>query len=142
VLPFRFALFAALGAIALWGLFSLLDNLKKPELLRSAQAVVLKGCDPVESDEARNLCAALRCQKALLDSKASPLRTRFQVEAERTHGEIRLITGTARPDAASAGQLFACVVEREVKVTAKLITPDELDALLSQESDWILGSAQ
>jgi hypothetical protein len=142
VLPFRFALFAALGAIALLGLFSLLDNLKEPELLRSSRAVILKGCDSVESDEARNLCAALRCQKALLDSKASPLRTRFQVEGERTAGEIRLITGTARTDGASTGQLFACVVEREIDVIAKLITRDELDALLDQERDWILEPAQ
>lgn len=140
MLALRFALFASLGAIALWGLFSLLDNLKEPELLRSPRAVVLKGCDPAESDEARTLCAALRCQKTLLDSKTVPLRTRFEVDAERMKDATRLITGRARTDDSSGDQPFACTVTHEVNVTAKLSTREELDTLLDQDGGWSLES--
>jgi hypothetical protein len=140
VLAIRFALFASLGAIALWGLFSLLDNLKEPELLRSAHAVVLKGCDPIESPEAATLCAALRCQKQLLDSKAVPLSTRFQVDDERATDTVRLVTGQALAADSSEVQFFACTIERDVDVIAKLSTREEVAALRSQDGGWTLES--
>jgi hypothetical protein len=142
VLAIRFALFASLGAIALWGLFSLLDNLKEPELLRSPRAVVLKGCDPAESPEAATLCAALRCQKLLLDSKTVPLSTRFQVEHERAADDLRLVTGQALAADSSDVQFFACTVERDVNAIAKLFTREEVASLLSQDGDWNLESDQ
>ena len=142
MLAIRFALFASLGAIALWGLFSLLDNLKEPELLRSPRAVVLKGCDPIESPEAATLCAALRCQKLLLDSKAVPLSTRFQVEHERAADDLRLVTGQALAADSSDVHFFACTVERDANVIAKLFTRGEVAALLSQDGDWNLESDQ
>lgn len=140
MLALRFALFGSLGAIALWGLFSLLDNLKEPELLRSTRAIVLKGCDPVESDEARALCAALRCQKALLESKSVPLSTRFDVEVQRASESTRLIAGRARATDSAPDELFACTVADDTNVTAKLTTRDELDVLLAQDGGWILES--
>lgn len=70
MLSLRLAIFAALSAVALWGLFSLLDTLREPELLRSPRAVVVKGCDPIESEQAARLCPQLFCQKSLLDARA------------------------------------------------------------------------
>ena len=74
MLSLRLVIFAALFGVALWGLFSLLDNLREPELLRSAKAIVVKGCDPIESAEAQQLCPQLFCQKFLLDGRAVPPR--------------------------------------------------------------------
>ena len=138
VLAIRFALFASLGAIALWGLFSLLDNLKEPELLRSARATVLKGCESPESPEIESKCAALRCQKALLDTKAVPLSTRFQIDHERVAGETRLVTGQGRAQDAPEALFFACTLQREANVVAKVLTREEVIELADQEGEWSL----
>ncbi len=138
MLALRFALFASLGAIALWGLFSLLDNLKEPELLRSARATVLKGCESPESPEVVAKCAALRCQKALLDTKAVPLSTRFQIDDERVAGELRLVTGQGRAHDAADPLFFACTLQREANVLAKVLTREEVIELVAQEGDWSL----
>lgn len=140
MLALRFALFASLGAIALWGLFSLLGNLKEPELLRSARATVLKGCESPESPEFVAKCAALRCQKALLDAKAVPLSTRFQIDIddERVAGDLRLVTGQGRAQDAADSLFFACTLQREANVRAKVLTREEVIELVAQEGDWSL----
>lgn len=142
MLALRFALFASLGAIALWGLFSLLDNLKEPELLRSPRKIVLKGCDSIESPEIQSTCASLRCQKALLDSKAVPLSTRFQIGEERAADSVRLVTGQAIAADSSEVKFFACTVEREVNVTAKVLSREEVAALLTEDGTWVLEPDQ
>jgi hypothetical protein len=117
MLPFRSMLITLTAGVFLWGLFSLLDNLQKPELLRSTKAIVVKGCDPMESDEAMRLCPELFCQKALLDGKYVPISTRFQVvthenvPVERTHVR-QMIIGTGTPSQpAAAERWFECVME-------------------------------
>jgi hypothetical protein len=82
MLPVRLAVVAALAAVCLWGLFSLLDNLNAPGLLRTDKAIVLKGCD-APGPQDRELCAQLRCQKSLLEQRRVPLRARFEVEPAR-----------------------------------------------------------
>ena len=79
MLSFRLALVIAIAAVCLWGLFSLLDTLNEPGLLRTEKAVVLKGCDAAESQPELR-CAQLRCQKSLLDQKRVPLRAGFQMQ--------------------------------------------------------------
>lgn len=83
MLPVRLAVVAAIAAVCLWGLFSLLDNLNAPGLLRTEKAIVLKGCEsPADAD--RELCAQLRCQKILLEQRRVPLRARFEPETLRS----------------------------------------------------------
>ena len=137
MLALRFALVGALGAIALWGLFSLLDNLKEPELLRSARAVVLKGCDPMETEEARNQCPGLRCQKALLDAKLVPLRARLKLQAERVSDGERLVVGIATSESPSP-QEFACVIQGDHVTSVRLLSSEDIDELLTQEGGWEL----
>ena len=114
MLSFRLILFTVTAGVCLWGLFALLDNLREPELMRSPQAVVVKGCDPIESEEAAKLCPQLLCQKALLESKQVPMSTRFQAMAEETRsgddGQLRhVISGTARSGAPSSAEVrFEC----------------------------------
>jgi hypothetical protein len=140
VLPLRFALFASLGAIALWGLFSLLDNLKQPELLRSPRLIVVKGCDAIETTQARQTCGQLRCEKAILDAKLAPLRAAFEITDDLTAHEERLIGGLVQL-AAQAPKQFACVLQGEKVVQAALIEAEELDALLNLDGEWELEPA-
>ncbi|WP_161828992.1 hypothetical protein, partial [Steroidobacter agaridevorans] len=63
MLPLRLAIFAGVFGIALSGLFWLLGNLEEPELLRSKKMVVVKGCDPIEGEDAARICPQLFCQK-------------------------------------------------------------------------------
>jgi len=127
MLSFRSILVTALAAICLWGLFSLLDNLREPELLRSPKAVVVKGCEPMESEEAKRLCPQLLCQKALLDGKHVPISTRFQVTEDenrsREAGQVRqVIVGTGRPAGTGATELrFECVMENAKVSSARVL---------------------
>ena len=78
MLPIRLAIVTAIAAVCLWGLFSLLDTLNEPGLLRTDKAIVLKGCDAADVETAL-LCAQLRCQKSLLEQKRVPLRAGFEM---------------------------------------------------------------
>lgn len=78
MLSVRLALFTAIAGVCLWGLFSLLDTLNEPGLLRTEKAVVIKGCDTPDV-QSKELCAQLRCQKSLLEQKRVPLRARFEM---------------------------------------------------------------
>lgn len=137
MLALRFALVGSLGAIALWGLFSLLDNLKQPQLLRSDRAVVLKGCDPMETHEAKQRCPALRCQKALLDAKLVPLRAALDLQHERVSADERLVIGSARFKA-QAQQEFGCVLRADQVLWVALLSREEIDELLAQDGHWQL----
>src|ERR1044072_9008773 len=103
MLPLRLAIFAAIFGIALSGLFWLLGNLSEPELLRSKKSVVVKGCAPIEDDDAARLCPQLFCQKYLLDTKAVELRYRFEVTVDQRAGARHLIGGVAKPFIAGKG---------------------------------------
>jgi len=103
MLSLRLAIFAGVFGITLSGLFWLLGNLGEPELLRSKQAVVVKGCDPIENENAARICPQLFCQKYLLDTKAVPLRYRFIVTTDQHSGSEHSIGGIARPFVAGKG---------------------------------------
>lgn len=139
MLALRFALVGSLGAIALWGLFSLLDNLKEPGLLRSDRAVVLKGCDPMETQEAKQRCPGLRCQKALLDARLVPLLTTLEMQDERASANDRLVVGSAIFQAQPA-QEFACVLKGDQVTSVQLVSSAEIEELLAQDGDWELDT--
>jgi hypothetical protein len=140
MLPLRLSIFAAIFGIALSGLFWLLGNLNEPELLRSKKAVVVKGCDPVEGDDAARLCPRLFCQKFLLDTRAVELRYRFEVSADRRSGGAHLIGGVARPFVAKRGdapeQSFACLLEDNKVVAGRVLLPAQLQELAAQPATW------
>lgn len=136
MLPLRFAIFASLAAICLWGLFSLLENLREPELLRSPKVVVVKGCEPIETDNAARTCPQLFCQKAILDAKLMPLRAQFQTTVQRRGEDQVLIAGIAA--APSSQRHFACILENNKVSAARLLEPAEFEALSAEPDDWSL----
>lgn len=139
MLPLRLAIFAAVFGIALSGLFWLLGNLSEPELLRSKKAVIVKGCDPIEGEDAARLCPQLFCQKFLLDTRAVELKYRFTVTVDRHSGSEHLIGGTARPFIVKdpAPELtFACVLEGPEVLAGRVITAAELESLADDPDQW------
>ena len=138
MLSLRLVIFAALSGIALWALFSLLDTLREPQLLRSDKAVVLKGCESMDSAQARALCPQLLCQKVLLEGRDVPLRSVFQVTVDTHAGNEHLIGGMVQTGAADNDRRFACIL-RDHKVTAsQLVDGSHLEALAAQPSNWSL----
>ena len=138
MLSLRLAIFAALSAIALWGLFSLLGNLREPQLLRSTKAIVVKGCEPLESPEAQRLCPQLWCQKFILESRSVPLRSVFQVTVDTRAGTEQLIGGVVQSGSADSDRRFACTL-RANKVTAgRVVDGAHLEALAAQPANWSL----
>lgn len=138
MLPVRLAIFAAVFGIALSGLFWLLGNLSEPELLRSKKAVIVKGCDPIEGEDAARLCPQLFCQKFLLDTRAFELRYRFNVTVDKRAGTEHLIGGVANPFVAKPGdgpaRSFACVLEGNKVISGRAIPDTELPQLAEQNS--------
>jgi len=130
MLPLRLAIFAGIFGIALSGLFWLLGNLEEPELLRSKKAVIVKGCDPIESEDAARICPQLFCQKHLLDTRVFELRYRFAVTVDERDGDEHLIGGTAKPFVAKPGdgpeRSFLCVIEGSRVVSSQSISANEL----------------
>lgn len=138
MLSLRLVIFTAVSGIALWGLFSLLDKLREPQLLRSAKSVVVKGCDPMEGEDAMRRCPQLFCQKFLLDARALPLRSVFKVTVDAKAGAEHLIGGLARPEQSASDRRFACIL-RDNKVTAgRVLDAAQLDALSAQQASWSL----
>jgi hypothetical protein len=135
MLSLRLAIFGLVGGIALWSLFSLLDMLREPELLRSAKAVVVKGCDPIESDAAIRTCPALFCQKALIDARVVPLRAKFTVSTDKQARDLHLIGGTATSESARSDH-YACVLDRNKVTSAKLVDAAALSSLATQDGGW------
>lgn len=139
MLPLRLAIFAAVFGIALSGLFWLLGNLSEPELLRSKKAIIVKGCEPVESEAAARLCPQLFCQKFLLDARAVELKYRFEVTVDRRSGAEQLIGGTARPFLVkdqSPHRTFACVLQGTQVLAGRVIAPAELGQLAARPDRW------
>jgi hypothetical protein len=137
VLSLRLVIVTALLGLALWALFSLLDTLSEPELLRAENVVVVKGCDPIESPEAVRLCPQLFCQKFLLDARVLPQKSSFRITVDTKSPVDQLVGGVAGSQSASE-QHFACVL-RDNKVTAgRLLDAAELDALAALPADWAL----
>jgi hypothetical protein len=114
VLSLRLAIFAALFGIALWGLFALLGNLREPQLLRSEKAILVKGCEPMESAQARTLCPQLFCQKFFLDQRAVPLRSVFKVTVDTQAGREHTIGGVVED------QRFTCILQDGKVIDAQL----------------------
>jgi hypothetical protein len=139
VLSLRLAIFAALFGIALWGLFSLLGNLREPQLLRTDKSIVVKGCEPMESAQAQALCPQLFCQKFLLEGRRVPLRSVFKVTVDTSAGNEHLIGGVVQTGgSADSDRRFACIL-RDRKVTAgELVDGAHLDALAAQPASWSL----
>jgi hypothetical protein len=145
MLPLRFAVFAAVFGIALSGLFWLLGNLSEPQLLRSKQAVIVKGCDSLESEAAARRCPQLFCQKFLLERREFELRYRFEVTVDKRSGPEHLIGGIAQPFVARPGdgpvKAFACILDRGQVVAGSAVPTAELAALAEQDG-WLETSAQ
>lgn len=139
MLSLRLTIFAALAGVALWGLFSLLDTLREPELLRSAKAVMVKGCDPIEAESGPRLCPRLFCQKSLLDARALPLKARFEVTIDRGSDSERLIGGLARSSPSAGEQRFACILQNGKIIAARVVDAAQLNALSAQQRDWHLN---
>ena len=115
MLSLRLAIFAALFGISLWGLFALLGNLREPELLRSEKAILVKGCEPMESAQARSVCPQLFCQKFFLDQGAVPLRSIFKVTVDTRAGRQRTIGGVVED------QRFTCTLQDGKVIDAQLV---------------------
>ena len=139
MLSLRLVIFAAISGIALWGLFSLLDNLREPELLRTAKVIVVKGCEPMESAQARQLCPQLFCQKFLLEGRRLPLRSMFKVTVDTTAGSEHLIGGIVQNGAADSDQRFACILRDQKVTSGEILDGAHLEALAAQPSNWSLA---
>jgi hypothetical protein len=144
MLPLRLAIFAAVFGIALSGLFWLLGNLSEAELLRSKKAVVVKGCDPIDNEDAARICPQLFCQKYLLDTRAVALRYRFDVTVDQHSGAQHLIGGVAKPFIVGHGNHpdvnFACALENQKVVAGRTVTAAELEALAAGEQSLAADS--
>jgi hypothetical protein len=134
--PLRLALVASVAGVALWGLFSLLDNLRKPELLRTPKVIVVKGCEPMESDEARHRCPQLLCEKALLDQKAVDRSAQFRITVDRTAANLQLVGGASTGAGNQAS--FACLLDNHKIAAARLVDSSLLESLAAQDGDWSL----
>jgi hypothetical protein len=139
VLSLRLVIFAALSGIALWGLFSLLDTLREPELLRSTKAIVVKGCDPLESAQAQQLCPRLFCQKFLLEKRGLPLRSVFNVTVDARSGSERLIGGVVQTGSADTDQRFACLLREHKVAEGQIVEGAHLEALAAEPANWSLS---
>jgi hypothetical protein len=138
VLSLRLAIFAALFGIALWGLFALLGNLREPELLRSTQSIAVKGCEPMDSEQARNLCPQLFCEKYLLEARGVPRRSVFKVTVDTRAGGEHLIGGVVQTSAADSEQRFACILHDHKVTEGNLIGEEQLETLAAQPESWTL----
>jgi hypothetical protein len=136
VLSLRLVIFAVVSGIALWGLFSLLDTLREPQLLRTEKMIVVKGCDPMESAQARQLCPQLFCQKYLLDNRGLPLRSMFKVTVDKRAGREQLIGGVLETGAADSDRRFACILHDNKVAGGAIVDANRLDTLALLAESW------
>ena len=136
MLSLRLVIFAVVSGIALWGLFSLLDTLHEPELLRSTKAIIVKGCEPIESEQARQLCPQLFCQKFMLEKRGQPLRSMFKVTVDKRAGRRQLIGGVLQTGAADSDQRFACVLDNNKVAGGGVVDAYRLDVLAQLADTW------
>ena len=139
MLSLRLVIFAGLSGIALWGLFSLLGNLREPGLLRTDKTIVVKGCEPMESAQARQLCPQLFCQKFLLDGRRVPLRAIFEVTVDTAAANEHLIGGVVQTGAADSDQRFVCLLRDNKVMAGRLVDGAHLETLAAQPSNWSLS---
>ena len=138
MLPVRLAVVTGVAGVCLWGLFSLLETLKHPTLLRTKKAAIVSGCDSLDSDDAQRLCPGLLCMKAVLDAKLVDMSTPLASTIDKRNGpKQRLIAGSVGLTGNDARR-FACVLDGTKVVAAKLLGGDELDELAGQPGDWSL----
>jgi hypothetical protein len=118
MLSLRMIIVAGIAGICLWGLFQLLDNLKKPGLLRTTQSVAVKGCGSLDDHkDAAKLCPQFLCQKALIDKKLVPLDAQFTMSIDETSEGQRIVGGHV----ANTGQAFECTVAGLKVMDAQLV---------------------
>ena len=130
MLGFRFGIVTAVAGLCLWGLFSLLDSLNEPGLLRSTKAVVVKGCDSLDSAEAQQQCPALLCEKSALDARLAPLNAEFDIRrSEPVPDNLWIVVGRATTPGHGAQVLFTCDGSDRKVVNARVIDTHEFDAL-------------
>jgi hypothetical protein len=129
MLSLRMLIVAGVAGICLWGLFELLDTLKEPGLLRTKDAVALKGCNSLdEHKDAERLCPQFVCQKALIDRKLVGLLATFQVLVDERAPRARIIGGRVS-EPGREDREFECEVEGLKLLDARLLEPEELDDL-------------
>jgi hypothetical protein len=119
MLPLRLGIVTAVAALCLWGLFSLLDSLQEPGLLRSQKAAVVKGCDTLDSDQAKRECPVFFCEKALIDSKQVPLTAKFEVLFNEPEDGANRI-GVSATSNTQPPQPFECEVRGSKVLSAEL----------------------
>lgn len=138
MLSFRMILTVIAAGLCLWGLFSLLDNLNEPGLLRSEDRAVVKGCDSLDSEETLQACPPLLCQKALFDAKSFPARSILKVTVDLTNGPQRLIAVSADDSANTpAANEFICVMRREKVLLSRAATPAEIEGAVAMQGGWL-----
>lgn len=125
------------AGLCLWGLFSLLDTLNEPGLLRSEDRAVVKGCDTLDSEETLQACPPLLCQKALFDAKSFPARSALHVTADVTSGSERLIAVSAGSSADAPANEFICVMRREKVLLSRAATPGEIQDAVAMQGGWL-----
>ena len=140
MLSFRFVIVTAVAGVSLWGLFSLLDTLREPALLRAEKTTVIKGCEMLDSEETRAVCPQLFCQKAVIEAKLVSYKTRFAVTVDKEDGAgTRLIGGHAGNNPSTSPTAhFACLFDDSKIVDVELVDSAELDDLAAQSGDWSL----
>jgi hypothetical protein len=136
MLSFRLMLALVVAGIALWGLFSLLDNLNEPGLLRSADRAVVKGCETLDSEETEQMCLPLFCQRALFNARSFSQKSVLRVTADMQRGTQRLI-GVSATDAGAAPAEFVCVMQRDKVLLSRPARSDEIQKAASAEGDWL-----
>lgn len=138
MLSLRMVVVAGVAGISLWGLFELLDTLKRPGLLRTKESVVLKGCDSLDGHEdARRLCPQFVCQKALIDRKLVGLQASFEISVDESIPPGRLIAGYAS-EPGREDQEFECELQGLKLIDARLIELGEFDEPTAEIDDAAL----
>lgn len=138
MLNLRSGLVLAAAALCLWSLYSLLDSLKKPGLLRSEKAAVLKGCDTLDDAETRHECMPLLCQKALLDAKLVPWNARFNVTTHRaSESDVRyeMVAGTASATVRPRDDSFGCLIRENRVQLRDIFDAEALQAFIDDADD-------
>lgn len=123
MLSLRMIIFAGISGICLWGLFSLLDNLREPGLLRTPQGIAVKGCEALDAHkDAPRLCPGFLCQKALVDRKLARVEDRLEITGTTGSSTERTVAGRFLDD----GRRFTCIVAGAI-VTKADVTRAPLD---------------
>ena len=126
MLSIRMIVFAGIGGICLWGLFSLLENLKEPALLRTTKGVAVKGCADLSAHaDAPKLCPGYLCQKALFDRKLAAADNKAEITSDTSEGQDRVIEGRLQ----NTNETFQCVVNGVTVRTAELTPASQLDEI-------------